>query len=223
MTKQERVRLTREEGHARTRALLLHSARAEFSKHGYVGTSIEKIAESAGYSKGAFYSNFTAKEDVFLELLAAHMTEEAQALNTLISSLQDSSGIPALLKKVGDLYRAFEVDVDWGLLVLEFNLHAGRDPQFFETFSQRFVIHREKIASIIAQLFRLSGASLPCPALDIAITLIGLSYGIPVQRAAFPSSIPKGLLGNMIEVILGAFINDGVRIRANTNRKGNRP
>jgi AcrR family transcriptional regulator len=63
-------RLTREESKARTRADLLRAARRLFLRNGFVSTSLADIAEEAGLTKGAVYSNFASKEDLFLALLA---------------------------------------------------------------------------------------------------------------------------------------------------------
>lgn len=63
-------RLTREESKARTRAELLRAARRLFLRNGFVSTSLADIAEEAGLTKGAVYSNFESKEDLFLALLA---------------------------------------------------------------------------------------------------------------------------------------------------------
>jgi len=64
-----RRRLTREESKARTRAELLRAARRLFVRNGFVSTSLADIAEEAGLTKGAVYSNFESKEDLFLALL----------------------------------------------------------------------------------------------------------------------------------------------------------
>jgi AcrR family transcriptional regulator len=62
-------RLTREESKARTRAELIRAARRLFVRNGYAATSLADIAEEAGLTKGAVYSNFESKEDLFLALL----------------------------------------------------------------------------------------------------------------------------------------------------------
>jgi AcrR family transcriptional regulator len=63
-------RLTREESKARTRQELLRAAQRLFLRNGFVATSLSDIAEEAGLTKGAVYSNFESKEDLFLALLA---------------------------------------------------------------------------------------------------------------------------------------------------------
>src|SRR3954447_648557 len=65
-----RRRLTREESKARTRQELLRAASRLFLRNGFVATSLSDIAEEAGLTKGAVYSKFESKEDLFLALLA---------------------------------------------------------------------------------------------------------------------------------------------------------
>ena len=65
----KRKRLTREQSKDQTRLRLLDAAQAIFMKKGFVAASVEDIAEAAGYTRGAFYSNFRSKPELFLELL----------------------------------------------------------------------------------------------------------------------------------------------------------
>lgn len=65
----KRRRLTRDEAQAETRRELLRAASRLFLRNGFVSTSLSDIAEEAGVTKGAVYSNFASKEDLFLTLL----------------------------------------------------------------------------------------------------------------------------------------------------------
>ena len=62
-------RLTRKEKRAETRARLLDAAEQVFLRRGLQGSSVEEIAAEAGFTRGAFYSNFKSKEELFVELL----------------------------------------------------------------------------------------------------------------------------------------------------------
>ena len=86
-----RKRLSREESQAQTRERLIDTAQQLFVANGYGGASIRDIANKAGYSQGAFYSNFASKEDVLLELLRRHMTAEATHLSRVMSGDGDDS------------------------------------------------------------------------------------------------------------------------------------
>jgi AcrR family transcriptional regulator len=70
-----RKRLTREESKAKTRAELLRAAARLFVRKGFVATSLSEIAEEAALTKGAVYSNFESKEELFLALLQERASE----------------------------------------------------------------------------------------------------------------------------------------------------
>src|ERR687898_80000 len=62
-------RLTRAEKSAQTRAELMASARRLFLRHGFHASSLEMVAEEAGFTIGAVYSRFGSKADLFLAIL----------------------------------------------------------------------------------------------------------------------------------------------------------
>ena len=74
---QERRRLSQAEAKEQTRQQLLAAAARVFAQKGFGGASLEEIAETAGYTTGALYYNFTGKEQLFLELLNVGMTRQA--------------------------------------------------------------------------------------------------------------------------------------------------
>ncbi len=69
----QRRRQTRAQTQAKTRTRLLEAAAEEFAAHGFAGASIDAITARAGYTRGAFYSNFATKADLLLELSEAQM------------------------------------------------------------------------------------------------------------------------------------------------------
>jgi len=80
-------RLSREDSRDRTTQRLLDSARKLIAKRGLSDTSLEDIAEEAGYTRGAFYSNFSGKGDLFIELLR----RDHAATNAQLRALRDDS------------------------------------------------------------------------------------------------------------------------------------
>ena len=60
---------TRAQRQQETRAALLEAARAVFARDGFHGASLDTIATEAGFSKGAVYSNFASKGDLFLAVM----------------------------------------------------------------------------------------------------------------------------------------------------------
>ncbi|CAM1634728.1 DNA-binding HTH domain [Bartonella apis] len=84
MFKQIKLRKTRLESQQETRQNLLEAARILFTQLGYEATSIRGICDKAGYSQGAFYSNFNNKSEVLLELLEQYKSFEANSRKQLI-------------------------------------------------------------------------------------------------------------------------------------------
>lgn len=94
-----RRRLTREESKARTRQELLRAASRLFLRNGFVATSLSDIAEEAGLTKGAVYSNFESKEDLFLALLAGDQARPYAAQEDLApSDMTSVEGADALAR-----------------------------------------------------------------------------------------------------------------------------
>ncbi len=124
-----RSRLSREESQARTRARLLEAARSLFGRDGYAATSVERIAEHAGYSKGAAYANFASKQALFLAVLKQQGQERLDALVAAIGKAADADEVCALLAAWADERSS---SGGWTLTILEFARQAGRDPVAFQ-------------------------------------------------------------------------------------------
>ena len=115
-------RLTRTESRAATRARLLDAAAAAFTRDGYAAASLDRIAEEAGFSKGAIYSNFAGKEDLFLAVMAEHGT---RSLDTLLAALDRAANASAAIDAVAAWADAASRQGNWSLLVLDHARHAG--------------------------------------------------------------------------------------------------
>ncbi|MHB8301968.1 MAG: TetR/AcrR family transcriptional regulator [Acidobacteriaceae bacterium] len=192
-------RLTREESRLRTRERLLGSAAQIFAKSGYAGATVDAIAENAGYSKGAFYSNFDSKEAIFLELLEGHKRREIADLEQILASGSTAKG---MLEKVRGYYTQVEADLDWGLLSAEFQMQASRDPAFAKLFSRLFAVHRDSLSRLIQDLFTKLGRPLPIDPQGLANVLMAMAVGLSLQRASSRGPLRKGLLGDAILHVL---------------------
>src|SRR5580698_6596670 len=122
-TTKPRKRLTRQESQAQTRATLLAVGREHFLRYGLGGAVAEKIAEDAGYSRGALYANFDGKEDLFLAVI-----REAQASRSNIfrSILRNEPSGKKRLRKMRDTIADTYTDRDWIVLRAEFEAGALR-------------------------------------------------------------------------------------------------
>ncbi|ASY66492.1 Transcriptional regulator, TetR family (plasmid) [Sinorhizobium sojae CCBAU 05684] len=144
------ARLTREQSQARTKAKLLASAREVVAREGYEGATIERIAEEAGFSKGAFYSNFNGKEDIFLYLLETHAGEDVVELQELLGPIEDPR---ELIDTLSSWAQERSTDPSWGMLALELFRHARRNATFGERHSNLFRAQWEGLGKILLRMF----------------------------------------------------------------------
>src|ERR1700741_5454426 len=82
--------LTPDRRRAMTRSHLLDAAARVFARQGFDGASIDDIAAAAGFTKGAGYSNFKNKEDLFLALIDSRTEQQIAAVQT---TLDEATGL----------------------------------------------------------------------------------------------------------------------------------
>jgi TetR/AcrR family transcriptional regulator, transcriptional repressor of aconitase len=201
-------RLTRQESRLETRSKLLDSAAQLFARDGYEGASVDLIAESAGYSKGAFYSNFESKEAIFLELLDAHKRREIDALAQLLAQDVPPSELVSLIRN-SESSRVS--DFDFGLLSAEFQLQACRDKTFAKTYAKLHRTHLDTMAELITKLFVKLDRTPPSTPKDLADIIMALNTGLSLQRTSVQGPLRKGFLTTAILLVLGLDPSEGDR------------
>ncbi|RMB80039.1 TetR/AcrR family transcriptional regulator [Streptomyces shenzhenensis] len=152
-TEQTAARVTRRR--VRTRARLLDAAFTVFAAKGFGRVSIEEVCEAAGFSRGAFYSNFATLDELFFALyqeradLIAEQVADALALDGPVLD------VPASVARVTEVLL---LDVDWLLVKTDFLVHAARRPAV----AQALLDHRARLRGAIAdRLPRAAGHTLP--------------------------------------------------------------
>ena len=179
-------RLTRAERQEQTRSELLEAARQRFLVHGYAATSLDDIAEDAGYSKGAVYSNFGSKPNLCRQVLDLIHREKFEELARLAVSDAD---LDTRLAAVTSWYEDTVGDIGWTMLELEFVVVSRRDPQLTEMITTL----RNEAAQSVAGVLRSLSADLAVPGDaaqvldDIASLLLSAGIGLGIQRAIDPS------------------------------------
>jgi AcrR family transcriptional regulator len=174
-----RKRLSREESQAQTRARLIETARQLFVERGYGGTSIRDIADGAGYSQGAFYSNFASKEDVLLELLKGHMEAEGAQLSAVMES--DGRAPEQLFAELESWAATLNRDASWSMLSIELQLHANRSPTFAAKYQTVWDAHRARLGGVVGKLFATLGRTPPAEPEELAAAFMALTHGLALQ------------------------------------------
>lgn len=189
-------RLTRAEAKARTRELLLDAAAETFARKGYGGASVEEIAENAGYSIGALYSNFGGKEQLFLELLGTRATSRvAEAARVIDEKAVDrDAGVEAAFGGLGRLLvETADRDIAFESLHSEFWLYAVRNPEAMETLAARLSDTQDALGEVVESVLGRHGELPGRSVRPVATVVYALFHGLVQQRRIDPESVPEEL------------------------------
>ncbi|ASF09909.1 putative TetR family transcriptional regulator [Nocardia brasiliensis NBRC 14402] len=192
------ARLTRSESQARTRADLIATARDLFLADGYASTSLERVAEEAGYSKGAVYSNFRTKKELGLEVLELIHATKFQEVTDLLAAGDD---FDERLERFQEWAEHTVGDVGWTMLEFEFATVARDDPALQAALVSSLSVLRGAVAAQVQTLADTIGIELPVPVEDAATGILSMGIGLGMQRAIDPS-IPARLITDALRMLL---------------------
>ncbi|MDX3797755.1 TetR/AcrR family transcriptional regulator [Streptomyces sp. AK04-3B] len=178
------ARLTRAESQARTREHVLDTAHELFLRDGFTATSIERVAEAAGYSKGAVYSNFATKNELCLAVLDRIAMQQVAHIAV---AMGDAPRIEDRLAGFARWAEQHIGDSSWTALEVEFATANRHDAQVCAQLAHR----RRTVTGVLADLIRAQtqelGVTPGMPADTAALILLSLGIGIGVQRAFDPT------------------------------------
>lgn len=197
-----RKRLSRQEAQAQTRERLIEAAKRLFIQRGFAGTSLRDIAEEAGYSQGAFYSNFSCKEAVMLELLKRHVVLKDGEFDAIVSNKDYTPD--QILVELEIMLTRFETDQDWSVLAIELQLCAMRSPSFAESYAAVWHEHEKRVATMLKRLFERLDQTPPAEVIPIAKGLIALTNGLVVQQGHRRPNYIAGTIAMFLRAVLSS-------------------
>ena len=187
------ARLTRSERTAQTRRELLDAAQRRFFRDGYHRTTLDDIADEAGYTKGAVYSTFKSKGGLFLALFDEVVDARVEAIRRMLAPHDSAEGkIAALAAQPVD-----ERSSRFLLLSIEFWAQAMNEPELRAGFAASYGRLRSKLAELAPPCAPLDGESW-------ALTTIALSNGLSLERMIDPGGVPDDIMATVQRGILSA-------------------
>jgi AcrR family transcriptional regulator len=184
------ARKTRAETQAETRALLLKTARQLFFDDGYHPTSLEKVADAAGYSKGAVYSNFRNKDELCTAVLDEVRAERLGEVLEIFAKPNTPSRIDAIREWAERVIG----DPGWTTLEVEFAAHARPNDQLRTDLAGR-------LDGILQMLTTATESAdtpdLKLPAREAATILLALGVGLGLLRSIDPAIPVSGLIDTL--------------------------
>jgi AcrR family transcriptional regulator len=199
--KPPRTRPTR--GEVRDR--ILDAASKVFAAEGFAGATIDAIGQAAGFTKGAVYSNFGSKDELFLALLDREVEYRGEQIATALEDGGDPADVARTLSR--SILDSVQGHADYYVLFVEYWLRAVRDPEL----RARFIARRRAAtadqadgigASIAAAL---SGRDLT----DLAQLVVTINLGIAMEEVLRPGTIDSDLLAKLITGLLDSVAGQG--------------
>ncbi|MFJ3057918.1 TetR/AcrR family transcriptional regulator [Herbaspirillum sp. NPDC087042] len=205
-----RQRLSREQSREQTRERLLAAAHAVFMQKGYALASVEDISTAAGYSRGAFYSNFDDKTQLFFELLRS----EGEGIDREFQRILGGSATDAasLQEALADQYSRLYQDDKCSLLWMEARIVALRDEKFRVQFDGFLEERYRQITHFVEAYCHLTGTPPAAPPREIAIGLMALCEGVSFSYRCVPHIVD----GKTAESVLAWFLKASIAVPAPT-------
>ena len=192
-------RLKRAESRELTRQRLLESAATLFAKRGFQATSVDDVAEAAGFSKGAFYYNFESKDELF-QTLVEH--EIGGLVSSLESTLAGAHTIESKLAAAQRLLTEREKDKSGAQLEFEVLTQAVRDPKLRKIVTGAYQQMCAAIGALIDEQFAQAGVRPPLPAKDLATAIVAGALGHGLLESLDPGAVRPGLLPSVVALLL---------------------
>lgn len=171
-------RWTRERRLEHTRSVLLDAAEEVFAEKGFTPATLDDIAHTAGYTKGAIYKHFATKEDLFLAVSDRYWRRYFDNFAEVMSSANRVGARE--LDEIAKRWRQLSLDrgAEHAALGLEFTLYLLRNPEARERVAQKRAEVVDQLATFIVDGMDRLGATLLIPPLTFAQALVATSDSV---------------------------------------------
>lgn len=191
----KRERLTRAQRKDQTRERLLEAARKMFVEKGLAATSVEDIAETAGYTRGAFYSNFGGKAELLIELLR----RDVDRARANLQAMMEEGGTPKEMKERAiTYYSQYLLEHDCFPLWVEARLLACRDTGFQERVNAFRHEQLDQLSAYIRMFSERNDRPLPQQADALALGLVSLCDGVQFFRMCNPQMVSDKVMQGLL-------------------------
>ncbi|MBA8793850.1 AcrR family transcriptional regulator [Friedmanniella endophytica] len=203
----ERPAPTRRPPRSEVRADVLAAATRSFLTRGYRRTSLNELAAEAGYSKGAVYSNFGGKPELFAAVVAARASDFAdRALAQFDAVLTEGEPSGSTDVVAARLAGSLTTDDQWPVLLEEFRALAAEDPQLRAVYTQWRTAQRDQLAAQIAARRAALGRPDAVDTQAAATLLMLLVNTLALERRAAPDALPASLVSSTLELALRSIV-----------------
>lgn len=186
----------------------MEAAQRLIPRRGLDALSVEDIAEAAGYSRGAFYSNFKSKNDLFFEVLRQ---DEERTRAQLAAALDDALPPDQVQARLLQAYAALYKDAEAFMAWTEGRMLSVRDTKFRAKLATLMAERRDFAAKLLESLYKRTGAKPSVPLEHLASGFIGLIEGVRLFGASCPNEMPPEVAESILKLFADAVLQHVVQ------------
>jgi AcrR family transcriptional regulator len=203
------VRLSRAEQQQRTRDRVIEAAERMFVEQGFHATSVDQVAAEAGYTKGAVYSNFESKEDLFFAVYEQRAERGLSEIRREFAAAGDSGqGLDALALAAA---RRRGRDDGWLAVFFEFWAHVVRRPALRARFAEIHLRVQGPLVEALESHAREHGYVLPDDPRKLTVAVYAMQLGLSLERLTLPDLVDERLGLRMGRLFLDDVARGGAR------------
>lgn len=195
------VRVRRQDRQAATRERLIECAHDVLVRSGFHAATLEAIALQAGVTKGAVYSNFASKADLFLAVNGSRMEERMHRYQRVRGAV---TRVETLIREYARVILSHDPDGRWASVVAEAWAVAAGDQRFRAALIEQHARGNALIADAIEDLADRTGLEFTLPRTTMKVIGSAIMRGLLLQRLLDPHSVPKEIVEEaFVRVMLG--------------------
>lgn len=197
-------RLSRAEAKAATRQRVLDAAESAFADEGFGGASLDRIAEAAGLTRGAIYSSFRDKADLFGAVLDRRLERRTAEIAEAIDGAGDAPSFVDLMRSA-DWADARDTETTrWAMLYDEYRLFALRHPSARTRLAKHERLERDKYVDAVRHFNAQLGSAPPIGERLVAAILLALDHGLYRQHCIDPDDVTRHAFADAVELLFRA-------------------
>lgn len=208
------------------RSRILAAAAHNFERDGYVGASLRRIAMDAGFTKGAVYSNFGSKPDLFGQVCAARLADgEKDLVDALFPILSSCERPDDLMRSISEkLTEILLEDASWQVILAEFRALARRDDEIAKAYSKLQSQRIAQLAELMTQygvLDHIKSTDAANPR-SLAVVVLSLVNVLALEFSVASAVIGRQVITDVIERAIRGFFSDAFLETSSGRRSGRR-
>jgi AcrR family transcriptional regulator len=188
------------------RERIVRAAAAAFVEHSYAEVSVAGIAAAAGFTKGAVYSNFGGKPQLFAAVFAEQFTELVAAALSAALEAVDEPGPDAPRAVAASLARGVVMQGRLPSLLAEFRSLAARDPELGEVYNGLRLRQRLELEELLRSVADRFGVAADLDLAVAATLLLVCVNSLAVEHATAPEAFPEPLVEAILTHVLTGIL-----------------